>query len=158
MTRQRTPKPEEIRKPPPPPAPPARSDQPTLPGLTRSEPKPETGRELRDLAIDRVERHAGERWIDRALEVVRICAVKYPDFTSDDVHRIAADLDLPKPPDPRAWGPVMMNARRNGWISKTGHYRESTRPVCHAAPKPVYQSHLVDGGPHGQTRISRDSG
>ena len=118
-------------------------EQLTLADMHRSEPRPEpTPRELRDAAIDRALDHAGIPWKFRAEEVIWYCAKKYPYFTSDDYHRLAEDMKLPKPPDARAWGGILVLARKNGWISKTGEYRESTRRVCHVAPKPVYQSHV----------------
>ena len=122
--------------------------QPTLPGLDRSPPReprksvPRSGRELRDQAIERAIRHAGEPWKSKALEILWMTARKYETFFADDYHRIAAQMKLERPPDPRAWGAVIVQARKKGWISKTGEYRESTRLVCHAAPKPVYQSHI----------------
>jgi hypothetical protein len=53
-------------------------------------------------------------------------------------------LKLPPPPDKRSWGGIMRKAKINGWISKTGKERKSTRAVCHSQPKPIYRSHIYD--------------
>ena len=119
--------------------------QRTLPGLDRTKPRPTSGQELRDLGIERAAKHAGATWRTKALEVVYVTAKKYPEITSDDVHWTADGMELPRPPDPRAWGGIMVQARKNGWITKTGRYMESRRKICHASPKPIYHSHLYPG-------------
>lgn len=128
----------------------AAPQQPTLPGFDRSPPREPTrritnGRELRDNAIERALDHAGDKWQILALEVIRTTAEKYEEFFSDDYLRVAGALALPPPPDPRSWGGIVRRAKYYGWISKTGELRESARAVCHAAPKPVYRSHIFRG-------------
>lgn len=57
-------------------------------------------------------------------------------FAADDVW-----LNLPpesKPIEPRALGPVIMQLARRGFIQKTGEYKNSVIPQCHARPKPVW--------------------
>jgi hypothetical protein len=122
--------------------------QQTLPGLFRTEPRearrrvPKSGRELRDEAIERAIKHAGAPWKSKALEILWITARRYEYFFADDYHRLAGQMKLERPPDGRAWGGVVVQARKNGWISKTGEYRESKRPHVHAHPCPVYRSHI----------------
>lgn len=122
--------------------------QPTLPGLDRSPPKeprksvPKSGRELRDEGIERAIKHAGSDWKSRALEIVWMTARKHDIFTADDYHRIARHLRFERPPDGRAWGAVLIKAKKNGWISPTGDQKKSTRPEVHRGWMPVYRSHI----------------
>lgn len=123
--------------------------QSTLPGLDRSEPKeprkpvPKSGRELRDEAIDRAITHAGETWKSKAVEILWMTARKYHRLTADDYHRIAGQMNLERPPDGRAWGAVVIQAIKNGWISKTGDRQKSTRPEVHRSEMKVYRSHIA---------------
>ncbi len=124
----------------------------TLDGLTRTPPRPAprraprpTPEELRDDGIRRSIEHAGEDWQASAYEIIWLCANKYQEFFYDDYHRLAATMELPPPPDKRAWGAVMRAAKKAGWITKTGVYWKSAARVCHGADKPVYRSNIYAG-------------
>ncbi len=122
--------------------------QPTLPGLDRTPPReprrsvPKSGRELRDQAIERAIKHAGEPWRLRALEIIWKTARKYEHLTADDYHRVATAMNLERPPDGRAWGAVVIKARKNGWMSPTGDREKSKRPEVHRGEMKVYKSHI----------------
>ena len=122
------------------------NSQPVLPGMQRSEPK-NPGVTERDLGMERVAVSAGDEWIARAYMLIRTLAKYKEEFTADTVHIAAANVGMPTPPDPRAWGPVMMKARRVGIIVKTGKYVPSERPACHRRPIPVYRS-TIHRGPY----------
>jgi hypothetical protein len=120
----------------------------TLDGMFRTDRTPpiaKTGRELRDEGMERARKHAGESWIGRALDIIRELAIRQPSLWYDDYQHVADVMKLPKPPDGRAWGPVLKIAATNGWITKTGESRKSNRPICHRADKPVYRSNLYRG-------------
>ena len=125
--------------------------QPVLPGMQRTEPK-EPGVTERDLGMERVAVSAGEAWMDHAYQVVRYVAQTHNEFTADHLHHAGAHLGLPQPPDPRAWGPVMMKARKVGIIVKTGKYKPSRRPTCHRRPIPVYLS-MIHRGPYREREV-----
>jgi len=118
--------------------------QNVLPGMQRSEAKM-SGIAERDLGMARVAVSAGDEWVSRAYRIVEHLARLHTEFTADHVHRAASVFGLPSAPDPRAWGPVMMRARKTGIIFKTGKYVHSTRPECHRRPIPVYMSMIYRG-------------
>lgn len=118
-----------------------RKDQPTLPGMTRTQ---RTGEQLRDVALERVEQHAGEDWTERAYGVVWSVAKAKDIFQADDIHDRAWVLDLPPPPDPRAWGPVMRKAIKAKICQPTGEWKKTDRSSRHAAPTRIYRS-LIRG-------------
>lgn len=99
-----------------------------------------TGEQLRDEAMNQVERHAGEDWKEDAFNIVYAIALKNEFFTADDYHEAARRTDLPNPPDNRAWGPVLLSAIREGICEPTGRWRKTQRSVRHAAPTRIYRS------------------
>lgn len=112
--------------------------QATLPGMGRTTPR--TAEEKRDDAIERVRKGAGG-WTERALRAVEFTASKMEHFTTDDCRMYAVEMAVGEPREPRAWGAVMkLAAGKGGCCVKTGEYRKSRRPECHARPIPVYES------------------
>ena len=109
-------------------------NQKPLPGMTR------TGEELRDEAMEEVEEHAGEDWNELAYEVVLLVATRMELFKADDIHNWARFVDLPKPHEPRAWGPVMSRAIKAGVCVPTGVWVKTNRSSRHAAPTRQYRS------------------
>ena len=89
----------------------------------------------RDEALERVEGGAPEEWLRDAHLKVHEVAYRLDDFTTDDLF----EWGLWQPPEPRALGPVMLKAVRDGLIEKTGDYRQSRMPRCHGRPKAVYR-------------------
>lgn len=110
-------------------------EEPRLPGM---EVTPITPEQLRDDAIARVAKGAGD-WVDRALSVVRAVCLERDEFTTDDVHRWARMASLEEPREPRAWGAVMRFSIGKVCV-KTPRYIKSQRGPCHARPIPIYQS------------------
>ena len=94
------------------------------------------GRLARDRAIEVVGEHAPLAWRVEALNVVREVCHDSQEFTSDQVWlRLAT-----KPPEPRAMGPVILEAASLRYCTPTGRYRQSILPQCHARPKMVWRS------------------
>jgi hypothetical protein len=93
----------------------------------------QAGRALRDAAIAQADEHAEVEWkllAERALWAVIQAGEP---FTTDDVWE---RIDVPH--EPRALGAVMQSAARANLIHKTGDYRQSRRPECHARPVAVW--------------------
>lgn len=101
------------------------------------------GREERDRALTRVEL-SSEEWRPVAYEAVTWVAKRKAEFTSDAVWFVLYNLwHTPPPHDPRALGPVMKRAAKNGLIQDTGRKKHSTRPECHTREIPIYRSLVV---------------
>lgn len=94
----------------------------------------------RDDAIARAERHALQEWKDTTMQIIKVLAIAYPTFTTDDVW-----LELNRTPhvgthEPRALGSMMRAAYKLGWVAPTDQYVKSRRPECHARPVKVWRS------------------
>lgn len=97
--------------------------------------------ELRNEAMDRVERNASEAWKILMATLVKQVATTKQHFTSDDVFAKYDELvDPPKTHEPRAFGPVMMRAARDGLCRKTPNFDTTVRPSMHAQPIRIWES------------------
>lgn len=98
------------------------------------------GIQLRDEAMAQAIRHAEtvtEGWARSAFTfLVAYIRVNYK-FTTEEV-RIAAEGKVEVPPDTRAWGGIIMQAAKAGFIKKIGVKNGLTKQ-CHHAPKTVWQ-------------------
>lgn len=96
-------------------------------------------RDARDAAIAQVHAH-NVAWIENhALPAIRRMRGA---FSTDDLWRV---IDV-APPEPRAMGAALVQARRLGWISPTADYRPSARVECHARPVRIWQRKPEDAG------------
>lgn len=95
----------------------------------------------RDEALGRVEGGSDPRWVAAAERAVIWCANRFGTFTSDEVWDRLEYRKVPAPREPRALGPVMKRAVRDGLIEPAG-YVQSARQERHCAPVRVYR--LVD--------------
>ena len=101
----------------------------------------QTGSELKEIALDRVERkHV--RWIDIATDVVRDIAQDVDAFTTDRVEYELEVRGIEPPNEPRAFGALMLRAARAGWVSKTDQVAPSVIPRNHRRPKSIWKSRL----------------
>ena len=108
---------------------------------------PPTGDMLRDDGIRRAAEHADlciPSWTDRALRFVR----DYPEsvFRTEQVRAWAHDAGLPLPPSARAWGSVIVMAKKLGLIKFLRHENVSN-PKAHSTPASVWQK--IGGGCNG---------
>ena len=105
----------------------------------------ETGRELRDQAVEAVGNAADSRWMAVAHVTILRLARKHDRFTTDEVW---AEIERLHPfttvAEPRAMGAAMTKAHREGIISPTPEYVQSTRPQNHARPIRVWRSCTVE--------------
>ena len=96
-------------------------------------------RDKRDVAIDAVE-NTHEQWCEDALIIVQWLAENYEEFTSDNFWHAAAVAGLDPPREPRAFGPVMMRAKRIPIVEATDQFILCQRPSRNAAPIRVWRS------------------
>lgn len=82
----------------------------------------ETAAMKRDAGMARVQRSAGDMWMDEALLVLkRFLATRMtPTFLVEDI-RTFADLTGFKSPKPKAWGPVIKRAEKLGLVTADGY-------------------------------------
>lgn len=104
----------------------------------------ELARRARDEAIARVGQNAQEAWRAAALDAVKQAARTHAEFTTDEVLEIMRAQPYATH-EGRAWGAVMTQAARLGWIVKTGRVRKSAAVSRHYAEKAVWRSLLIGG-------------
>lgn len=92
----------------------------------------------RDIAIDRADQAAPEKWKETALQLVHRLARIKDTLTTDDLWEL-----LDHPPEPRAMGAIMRRASKNGWIQPTNMIVNSKRPQCHARALRVWRSQIA---------------
>lgn len=83
-----------------------------------------------------------EKWKKQALEAVREVAEKKAEFTADDVWATG----LKKPGEARVLGPIMSNAKRNGWIEDSGRHTDTKQSASHSAPIRIWSSKIQKKG------------
>lgn len=104
---------------------------------------PSPGETARDEAVERAKAHADPQFLERAYECVVHVARRQKEFTSDVpvavLEETAPEL---KPHEPRAWGAVMVKARREKVIAPTDRYQPTTRKQGHRGPRRIWKSLL----------------
>lgn len=101
-----------------------------------------SGRDLGHAAADSAARHAdrvSKDWSDQALEMLRWYSLTHPDVMAEDVRQFATALGLPKPPELRAWGAVMLRGKRAGFIKHAG-WTTAKDPRVHSNPVGTWKS------------------
>ncbi len=98
-------------------------------------------RAARDAAMDEAEENAYERWKRVALETIRQVALQKDFFTVDEVQELLQTRNV-ETHEGRAMGPMMLNARRLGWIETTHKTVQTTQKHCHASPTTLWRSRL----------------
>lgn len=100
-------------------------------------------RDDRDHDIQAADRGADDAWREATLATIRQVAATTEQFTTDDV--LEANPALEEAREPRALGPMMLYAARDGLIEPTDRYASSSRRQSNARHKRVWRS-LVFGG------------
>lgn len=92
------------------------------------------GELLRDSGIATAIENADDK-IENWSEMAYACLLSYPgkEFLTEDVRRWSHENGLPIPPSARAWGAVIVRAKREGVIKFLG-YRSVTNPKAHMTP------------------------
>lgn len=105
----------------------------------RGHPQPD-GAALRDAGIAAASGNAGAKWHLQALELVRIYAGTRETLTCDSARLWAEATGFERAPDARAWGAVMLEAKRKGFVEATATFVPSDDPACHHSPVRVWRS------------------
>ena len=84
-------------------------------------------------------------WSQEAYEHVIAYAKWHRTFIAEDVRLFAEETGFPVPPSRRAWGAVMIRAKRDGKISSIG-YAMSTSPTANPTPVTKWMSLVYEGG------------
>ncbi len=71
-------------------------------------------------------------WTDKALAALREFAETHAEFTNEDL--ILAATSVPAPPEKRAWGHIVLLAKKQGLIIKAGY---ATAKSVHSHCRPV---------------------
>jgi hypothetical protein len=95
-------------------------------------------RAAKEEGMQRADEHAPADWKLRARRTVETLCRSRETFTADDVW----GAGLEKPHEPRALGPVMLRARKDGWCEPTGRTVKSRIPEHHQYPMTEYRSLL----------------
>lgn len=77
-------------------------------------------------------------WNARALDAVRTFAESHPFFLVEDVRKTCHE---PAQADGRAWGAIITEAKRRGWISHGGFAAASS---SNNSPKVLWRSNIYD--------------
>ena len=89
--------------------------------------------------------HAGDEWLELALEAFKNYATNHKRFTTEEVR--LAHPNLPEPPDKRAWGAVPRIAKKDGLISAQGWTRANSNTV-HGMVVTMWESRIYKGETH----------
>lgn len=105
-----------------------------------------TANEAKRAAIAQVERNANPEWLDAFRAALEKVARNQLQFTSDAVwEQFEKDWPRPYQHEPRAAGAVVVGAIKDGVIVTVKNmFWKSKRRTCHARPKQVYQSLIVE--------------
>jgi hypothetical protein len=91
-------------------------------------------------AIERVDRHASEDWKTACASAITEAARRWTRLTSDQVWEVLAERGVTEPHEPRAMGPMMVQAVRLGVLKATDDWEPSVIPARHRRPCRVYES------------------
>ena len=108
----------------------------------------EAARSAKQQAMAQVEENADEAWKRIMYGLVVMVARRRQRFTSDDVFEAYyATHQTAQTHEPRAFGPVMMRAAKNGVCRKADCASvNSRRASLHASPRAVWDSLILEEG------------
>lgn len=99
-----------------------------------------TGRELRDRGIQQAVDSAEAKspnWKQEAYAFFLEYIKKHPEFMMEECRK-ASEGTIDQPPSNRAWGSVIVQAKREGLIRRVG-FRSVKNPKAHMAPCSVWE-------------------
>ena len=102
-----------------------------------------SGNQSRDQGIQRSLFSAEKKspgWLEMAVAALENYILNHPDekFQTEDVRIWAYEYGLPKPKNDRAWGSVVVRAKREGIIHFVG-YANVKNPRAHSTPASVWR-------------------
>ena len=77
-------------------------------------------------------------WQDRAIGLLSLYLIHNDTFITEDFRIWATCNGLDAPKEPRAYGAVMIRAKKAGMIRSTGEYRQMKSEQSHSCPKMVW--------------------
>ena len=77
-------------------------------------------------------------WQDRAINLLSTYLLTADSFITEDFRAWATANGLDAPKEPRAYGAVMIRAKKAGMIRSTGEYRQMKSEQSHSCPKMVW--------------------
>ena len=91
-------------------------------------------------AAEQAANNAGVAWADAAMASVHSfkAAFNGDKFLTEDVRIFAENNGLPKPPDKRAWGAIILRAKRDGIVKSCG-FAMTHSPEYNAGPKTAWR-------------------
>jgi len=95
-------------------------------------------------AMERVDANADEQWKLTVDSVIRSCAYKFKEFTTDEVHAGLLATGI-KTHEMRALGPAMARAAAHGVIDTVQQWKPSERKECHMRPVRIWLSRVYLG-------------
>jgi hypothetical protein len=101
-----------------------------------------TGRALKRIGMDRVERACNPAWWLFMMQCVKAIAQRKEHFTTDDLEWVRQKLNGPGTPEKRAFGPLMMVAKNMGICEPTERWEPSRQYACHRRPMRVWHSRI----------------
>ena len=81
-----------------------------------------------------------DNWSEKAIQLLRIYSKSVSDFITEDFREYAEANGLEVPNEPRAYGGIMVRAKRANIIQSTGQYRNMKHEKSHSCPKTVWES------------------
>ena len=94
----------------------------------------------KDYSMTQVKQHADHDWKVEAARIVRYLASTREEFTTDAVWYLLEQFTDVSTHEPRAMGPIMLAAAKNGQIRATDRTTKSVRVVNHMRPIQVWRS------------------
>jgi len=103
---------------------------------------PLTGTEIGHAKAKQAADHAGETWQKTAYDAFLAFAKTHNTFKTEDVRN--ANPDLPPPPDARAWGAIVLKAKRNNIVAGDGPVKAENLGV-HGMYVTLWKSKIYQG-------------
>ena len=101
-----------------------------------------TGTEIGHAKAKQAADHAGEQWQKTAYDAFVAFAKAHKSFKTEDVRN--ANPEIPPPPDPRAWGHIALEAKRQQKVSGGG-YVKAESPTVHGMAVTLWISKIYQG-------------
>jgi hypothetical protein len=99
--------------------------------------------QLKDAGMNQAVTHANaviEDWSERAFDILlSFLLFRQGDFLCEDVREFAFSLGFPEAPSKRAWGAIIVRARKEGLITHKG-YKPTNNHKAHKTPASAWSA------------------
>ena len=103
--------------------------------------QPEKGEIAKQHGINTAYAHADTIWKSAAADALRECALKYREFTTDEIWQLLAIKGV-HTGENRAIGAIVQAGVRSGMITHTERWRPTRRRIAHKRPVAIYRSNI----------------